>query len=302
MQALRDDRKSIAFLNAHLPTEDAANYTSVTSQKSFLEDPGIVAPFLYDAVIGIGLAACNLRKERDSNFSGKELFDEIMDTTFEGTSGSIVFDPQTGTREPESAPFSLTNFVASTGPGTGKVALKGVTSDLYQFRKWISLVPYTFNDGTSNIPPDLPALEVETNYLSTELKVAGSVLCGTIIAMAVASSIWTRHYRKKRVVRAAQPIFLQLISAGTLLMGCSIIPLTIDEGTTDQQGANIACMSFPWLLALGFSLTFSALFTKTHRINQVSSMRLMLEAHAHCIGHLNTASTRLFITQLGSGG
>jgi len=38
---------------------------------------------------------------------------------------------------------------------------------------------------------------------------------------------------------------------------------------TDQKGADAACMAFPWLLATGFSLTFSALFTKTYRINQI---------------------------------
>jgi len=36
--------------------------------------------------------------------------------------------------------------------------------------------------------------------------------------------------------------------------GMAIIPLSID-----QKGANAACMSYPWLLTIGFSLTFSAL-------------------------------------------
>jgi len=52
-------------------------------------------------------------------------------------------------------------------------------------------------------------------------------------------------------------------------MGFSIVPLIIDRGITGDRGADAACAVFPWLLAIGFSVTFSALFTKTHRINEI---------------------------------
>jgi hypothetical protein len=42
--------------------------------------------------------------------------------------------------------------------------------------------------------------------------------------------------------------------AAMVVVGMAIIPLSID-----QKGADAACMSFPWLLTIGFSLTFSAL-------------------------------------------
>lgn len=279
MRELRSDDKNIAFLNDHLPIQEEegeviVNYTSVTSEDSFLEAPGLVAPFLYDAVVGLGLSACELSSPENGghlNFTGQQLYDAFLNTTFKGTSGSIVLNPDTGTRDPGSASFLVTNFVAQTSPNEAQVALKGVETDLFSSGDWLSLVPYTFSDGTSVIPPDLPELHVETNHLSTGLKVVGSLLCGIIIAISLAASIWTYSYRQKRVVRSAQPIFLQLIAAGTLFMGCSIIPLTIEEGGADQEGANAACMSFPWLLAIGFSLTFSALFTKTHRITKILS-------------------------------
>jgi gamma-aminobutyric acid type B receptor len=49
-------------------------------------------------------------------------------------------------------------------------------------------------------------------------------------------------------------------------MGSAIIPLSLDPGVVSLEGASRACIAMPWLLACGFSLTFSALFTKTHRI------------------------------------
>lgn len=42
--------------------------------------------------------------------------------------------------------------------------------------------------------------------------------------------------------------------------GLSIIPLTANLGITDPEGADAACMAFPWLVCLGFSLTFSMLW------------------------------------------
>lgn len=60
-----------------------------------------------------------------------------------------------------------------------------------------------------------------------------------------------------------------MICASSLPLASAIIPLTVDLGITSQEGANAACMSYPWLLALGFSLTFSALFTKTYRIVKI---------------------------------
>jgi hypothetical protein len=52
-------------------------------------------------------------------------------------------------------------------------------------------------------------------------------------------------------------------------MGASIIPLAIDDGVASTHGCDIACQIFPWLLLNGFVIAFSALFTKTHRINKI---------------------------------
>ncbi len=90
-----------------------------------------------------------------------------------------------------------------------------------------------------------------------------------IIALSVGFTVWTKKKEKLGIVRAAQPIFLYIIAIGTLLMGCAIIPLSLDPGVVSMEGASIACMSMPWLLACGFSMAFSALFTKTHRIHTI---------------------------------
>lgn len=65
-------------------------------------------------------------------------------------------------------------------------------------------------------------------------------------------------------------------------MGASIIPKSLDDQVVSAHGANVACTVFPWLLALGWCLAFSALFSKTYRINKIfhnpSFKRVKIEA------------------------
>jgi gamma-aminobutyric acid type B receptor len=82
-------------------------------------------------------------------------------------------------------------------------------------------------------------------------------------------------YRKGIVVRASQSEFLIMLSVGVLIMGSSLIPMSLDDngqyfvgdGITDAYAIGI-CMSRPWLAFIGFVITFSALFSKTWRINK----------------------------------
>ena len=70
----------------------------------FLTKTTSFTPFLYDTVIALGLAACNVA-QTSTYFTGKELYNGIKQATFESASGRVVLNPQTGTREATSALF-----------------------------------------------------------------------------------------------------------------------------------------------------------------------------------------------------
>lgn len=222
MQELARSEEDLAYLDAHLPS--TVNNSIVTEGGSYLSPPGLVAPFLYDAVIGLGLASCRLVETSgdDGNyFTGEELFEALLNTTFDGTSGTIILDPVTGTRVPRSALFTLTNFVDDKNFNTdkGMMKFKGVDTDLFKSGERESLAAYTFNDGTTDVPLDVPMLETNSNYLGTALKAVGLILCGVNVVLALCFSYWTHHNQHKRVVRSSQPLFLSIISFGTLFMG-----------------------------------------------------------------------------------
>ena len=250
----------LSFLNAHLPRYPeggSVDHSDVTSQDTFLSNPGYAAPFLYDAVIALGLAACSLTPKPE-RFTSQDLYQAFVETEFEGSSGSVKFSNVTGSRTPQSALFSLSNFVIDNN-SDGEVKFKKVETHLFTSNQWEIYSAYIFADGTPVIPPDLPALEHDPNHLNTPIKVVGLLLCAIIITMSIAFCLWTYHNRKVQVIRSSQPIFLYVISSGTLLMGSAIIPLTIDKGWASKEGADAACMATPWLFFIGWSLTFSAL-------------------------------------------
>jgi hypothetical protein len=153
----------------------------------------MMSPFLYDAVVSIGLTSCALVNTNGSspyNFTGKDLFTAIRNTSFTGTSGSVMFDPVTGTIDPFSAFFSLTNFVDDEDAvvGSDTIQFKGITTDLFKSGDWVNLHPYTFSDGTGDIPLDLSTHGTYENYLGNGLKALGLILYGFIVLLALDSS------------------------------------------------------------------------------------------------------------------
>lgn len=136
------------------------------------------------------------------------------------------------------------------------------------------------------IPLELPELDVEENLLGA-LAWLGYIFFG-IVALAVLYCIgWTlRNRRVDAIVRAAQPVFLIMIAVGVLCLASSMIPLSFDDGgegdlspgegyipSTESDMSDTfkvgICMSVPWLAFTGFTIIFSALFSKTWRVNKI---------------------------------
>jgi hypothetical protein len=102
------------------------------------------------------------------------------------------------------------------------------------------------------------------NYLGY-LVILGYFMFGLIVICSIAFSTWTFINKDTRVVRASQPMFLGMICCGTLIMAASIIPLTVDDQRYSERGADIACMSVPWLIVR------KLLFVVYHWMNHILS-------------------------------
>jgi hypothetical protein len=105
----------------------------------------------------------------------------------------------------------------------------------------------------------------QKNYL-TKIRPIGLTLMAIIFASSIAAVCWVFYMRSAPVVRSSQPPFLLLISFGCVIMGSSIIAMGIDDEVASFRGASMACMATPWLVSLGFTVCFAALFSKILRL------------------------------------
>jgi hypothetical protein len=233
---------------------------------------GAQAPFVYEAAIALGLAACAVSpgiNETEGFFlNGKTHYERMVHTAFQGVSGDVVFNPETGSKEPNHTLYKVTNFVDAPISGDNNIVqYEEVLTNIYEKGQWKKLNPFVFNDGSTNIPSDIPPVALIDDVVTPPIRISVLLLCGVIFLLVVGCITWTHKNRKTRVVLASQLFFLHIICVGVLLMGLTIVPLSIDHGIATLKECSIACTTVPWLAAMGFSMTVSALFTKTHRIS-----------------------------------
>ena len=227
----------------------------------------------YDAVMATGIAACEQNTTNDGFFTGQQHYEQIKATTFDGLSGKVSFDPITGTRRFEGFKYGFTNLL---------VDYEASDNETIRFKSRLSLLldpsatrqqdriqivtPYVFRGGGTQPPPPLPPLESNRLSISLGVRSFGWGLGGAAMLLSVYLGVWTFANRKKTMLRISQPLFLGMMCFGTFLMASSVLFLGWQE---PWRGLNFACMATPWLLVLGFSTAFSALFVKTWRINKL---------------------------------
>jgi ABC-type sugar transport system substrate-binding protein len=121
------------------------------------------------------------------------------------------------------------------------------------------------------VPLILPELTVNNNLIGN-LNVVGFTLFAMVAFTALGFAVWIYRSRNVRVVKVSQPMFLIMVAVGVLVMAASLIPLSFDDSGEVGQNYHeraLMCMSIPWLGFCGFTITFSALVSKTMRINMI---------------------------------
>jgi len=118
------------------------------------------------------------------------------------------------------------------------------------------------------VPLVLPPVQMNYNYLGG-LVALGYTLFAIVALIAIIFLYWIYANQDTRTVRASQPVFMAMLCGGSLLMASAMIPLGIEDKNYTQRGTDIACMSIPWLLVIGFCTIFAALLTKTWRIVRI---------------------------------
>jgi ABC-type branched-subunit amino acid transport system substrate-binding protein len=219
----------------------------------------------YDAMMALGIAACET-KNRDL-FTGQELYQQLLQTEFPGVSGTVSFDPFTGTRQSQNFQFRIVNLMMrqdndedadATNEDDGKIRFRtqiaalvhpppnndaSTTSTNMELVEL--LAPFVYADSTTRVPVDLNPLVQDWNLITPAFRGVGLTLGLLAMISSMGWMIWTLCHRKKDVVQSSQPFFLVQLCIGTLIMSSAIIPLSLQEPVNDRV-LDICCMSIPW--------------------------------------------------------
>jgi hypothetical protein len=241
-----------------------------------LQDFTIFTTWLYDAVMSIGLAACQTSNE--TMFTGPELYEHIMKLDFTGASGTVNFD-STGLRDPRAVEYYLANVISynATAEHLEQNTTFNNTDDGGDFAarivNKISILPSTGRveiqeelvlPGGSTKPPSPYFLPVDLVPLG--INAFCWALAGLVLLLSLVFGIWTIRNRKHPKVRASQPIFLVLLCGGTFVIGISTVLVPFQEDVVFSESALSAiCMLNMWLLSLGtYHMEIVALELSSH--------------------------------------
>lgn len=283
---LGDDPEALSYINSKQPQSlEGGEYFDFNRTKDwFYRPPNHVAIYTYEAIIGMGLSACQAASDSTSTFEENEVFTgadhhkAFLNVNFRSASGEVKIGPQTFSRNSLSTYYVVANILAINTTDT-TVTMKGQDYAYYNTlnSSWVTYKDsgheftnqFIFSDGTRNAPPQIGAVEEDMNLISTGVRATCLALTSIIIVIAIAFAAYTVRMRNHPLIRMSQPPFLEMICVGTLIMAMAIIPASMDEGLLSQGGLDASCLLFPWFFSIGFVVTFAALFSKLWRVNKL---------------------------------
>jgi len=275
------DVEMVNYVNNKWPkysSEELLNYTDFKAKPEYFKStskyfpPDSLTYQIYDTTVALGIAACS-SVNNGTYFGAKEHFDAWTQIdNIEALSGSLKFLP-TGSRDPSTSLYAITNVVEKSTAFEGYYSYFFELNSTSKTETWIKN-PYKehcYSDGSTIPPEPLPPLQVEKIHISPVVRGVSLGICFVCLLASIYCGMYVYRHKKDKIIKSSQPIFLFMICFGTFLMASSIIWLSIDDQIASVQFCNVCCMVSPWLFIVGFVISFSALFSKTRRINTIIS-------------------------------
>ena len=206
------------------------------------------------------------------------LMGSMVSTSFQGASGPVSFgNDYVKGRNQEGISVGAYN-IRPTGVNTetGKRSYEAALTSKWNKEAGWEDVPNTvfvYRDGSTTEPSVLRKV-FDENLITESVRVIGLTLMSIALLIAFGSIVLLGWLRKDPIVQRAQPFFMQLLCAGSIIMSATIFTLSFDEGAgwSDDQ-LSLACTMTPWFFFTGHVLMFCALFTKLWRVDRVLQFR-----------------------------
>ncbi|ESO83683.1 hypothetical protein LOTGIDRAFT_133032 [Lottia gigantea] len=190
----------------------------------------------------------------DSEF-GHILLENMKKVNFQGIKGPIYFD------ENHDA-VSLLRIVRIQGGVKETIGIYNPTLTTDVKIEWLPETPVVWAGGLP--PKDSTIVYYETVVLSFSIYVAFCCISGIGMVLAIVFLMFNIMYRNARVVKMSSPRLNNLI-----LIGCILIYITVFLYNTTENHSSLICQAKIFLMTVGFSLAFGALFAKTWRVHVI---------------------------------
>jgi len=227
------------------------------------------APLAYDAVWAVALALNRTmhhlaRKKQslddftynDAVIAG-EIYSAMNATQFLGVSGTVAFSSK-GDRI---AWTLIEQMVNGTYNKLGYYDTQTDNLTWLRETEWVG----------GKVPQDRTIIIEKLRTVSYGLFVTMSTVSSLGIFTAIGLLVFTTVYRDQQLIELSQPRCNNIMLVGIVLLLSSVILLGLDGESVAVDHFPIVCQLRAWLLCLGFTLAFGAMFSKVWRVHRQST-------------------------------
>ncbi|KAJ9573678.1 hypothetical protein L9F63_008948, partial [Diploptera punctata] len=223
------------------------------------------APLAYDAVWAVALDKLSLNKHGKSlknfTYTNKEIADDIYSainsTQFLGVSGYVAFSSQ-GDR------IALTQIEQMTNGTYIKLGYYDTQNDNLT---WLNKEKWS----GGKVPQDRTIVRIVLRTVSLPLFICmWTVSCIGIMA-AIALIVFNVWYRHRRVIQSSHPVCNTIMLTGICICLWSVFLLGLDGQFVNPHMYPAVCQARAWLLTIGFTLAYGAMFSKVWRVHRLTT-------------------------------
>ena len=266
-QELKEEGQMSRAIQGDLTKEEFwSDFITFFNATNFDIERATWVPSTYDAVWSIALALNKLLTMMDSTDGNaltalSEQLNSAMETLdFQGASGKVIFTPGCHSQYPPATRISQMQ--------DGKIVSVGIHNER---NNTLSLSNNLRWQSATGPPRDRPKVSLET----VDIYIVGImlVLVSAGIIMCVVMAVINCYYRNHKVIKASSPYINLLIITGCAMGFASVVFISTENIDfhlhVSPKTYPFLCNIRPWLLSLGYTFAFGALFAKTWRIYSI---------------------------------
>ncbi|XP_054720553.1 gamma-aminobutyric acid type B receptor subunit 1-like [Uloborus diversus] len=229
------------------------------------------APLAYDAIWAIALAlnkTINQLKEAnpdltiknftyDNQFIAQQIYSAMNSTQFLGVSGYVAFSSK-GDR------IAWTQVEQMID---GNYTLLGYYDTQTDNLTWLKKEKWA--DGRP--PPDRTIIVQVLRTVTLSLFISMVTVSSIGIAWALALLIFNTLFRHARYIQLSHPICNNILLVGIICCLVCACLLGLDGQFVGEENFNTLCQARAWLLTIGFTLSYGAMFSKIWRVHRLTT-------------------------------